>query len=303
MSSTSLSNPLRNFDRGPGGMVMRLSGGRSPRIRWGERVPLHSPAPGGLAIDLSEVKFAEPTLALRLAASAAVHHGAEVPFLIAPPQEKAVREYLTRAGLGAEMGIDYTGPDHDILLPATRILECAEVEPAGERLHEALEEKLPRSFNAAKEALKCAFSELCDNACTHGESEHGVFLLAQRYGPKDLVLAVGDLGIGIPDHLVEAQPELKGEHQGNRIVRAMEPGMSGASGTGRGDGLPDVLEAICIPHLAESQLRIWSGEGRVIHGQSARKPEGRVVSSYTPGTWAEVVIASSECLGGGEADA
>jgi hypothetical protein len=282
-------------------MVMRLSGGPSPRIRWGERVPLHSPAPGGLAIDLTEVRFAEPTLALRLAASATVHRRAGVPFLIAPPRQASVRKYLARTGLAQEMGIPDADPGRDILLPITKIAECAEVEPAGERLHEALEAIAPGTFGSGKEALKCAFSELCDNACTHGESEHGVFLLAQRYGPRHLVLAVGDLGIGIPSHLSGAQPELGQEHQGSRIAMAMEPGISGASGPKRGDGLPDILEAIREPQLADSQLRIWSGEGRVIHGPSTRKPEGRVVSSYTPGTWAEVVVASKGSVNGSRA--
>jgi anti-sigma regulatory factor (Ser/Thr protein kinase) len=293
MWSNSHSDPFSTFDRGPGGMVMRLSGGPSPRIRWGERVPLHSPALGGLAIDLAEVKFAEPTLALRLAASASVHRCAEVPFLIAAPRDESVRAYLARAGLAREMGLPEPSPSDDILLPATRIQECSEVEPVGERLQEALEALVPASFDAGKEALMCAYSELCDNACTHGESEHGTFVLAQRYGPQHLVLAIGDLGKGIPDHLASAQPQLEEEHSGSRIARALEPGISGAEGTERGDGLPDILTAIGEPQLADSQLRIWSGEGRVIHRPTRNRLEGRLVAAYTPGTWAEVVVASS----------
>jgi hypothetical protein len=268
--------------------LLRFEGGRSPRLRWGERVPL-DPLDEGLQIDLTEVEFIEPTFALRLAACAAVHAANKAPFEILAPRDKRVAAYLDRVGLSGTMGRPTAERSPDILVPVSRLLSPSDVEPLGEQLHEALC-GLPSRLQAGRGAMMRAFSELCDNASSHGDGPHGAFLLAQRYGARRLVLTVGDLGIGIPRHLVDAMPELGQLGEGKRIVRALEPGVSGA-GQNRGDGLANLIEAIREPEFPSCELRIWSGSGRVFAGRPDEiAPRAREVSAFTKGTWAEVVL-------------
>ncbi len=275
----------------PGSLEMRLRGGRYPQLRWGERVPLHEAAPGGVRIDLSELEFAEPTLALRLAASSAVHEEAEVPFEIVPPTDASVRNYLARTGLAEAMELEPCDCGPDVLIPVTRIAKSQEVDPLGERLQRLLKDD-PAHVASVSDAVMSAFSELCDNACTHGRSKHGMFLLVQRLGAR-LVLAVGDLGEGIPERLSEANAELAGLDQASLIDKALERGVTSIDRKGRGKGLPDLIDAIREAESARSELRIWSGEGRVILRYPTSRREARIVGARTPGTWAEVVLSSS----------
>jgi hypothetical protein len=282
-SREALAKPL------PRGLL-RLVGGRSPRLRWGERVPLE-PVSGGLLIDLRRLDFAEPMLALRLNACAAVQEAAGERFLVMAPRRPRVSSYLARTGLTL-LPAPRPRQAGDILLPATRIRHPAEVEPVGEVLQHALA-GLPGELASGEGPMMRAFSELCDNACTHGRSEHGMFLLVQRLGSRRLALVVGDLGIGIPQHLGSAHPELGVSDEGRLIVKALEPGVSGAGGRRpRGGGLPRIIEAIQDSQFARYELRIWSDTGRVHTGRPLESPRGRLVSSFTHGTWTEVVLTT-----------
>ncbi len=270
--------------------LLRLVGGRSPRLRWGERVPLE-PVSGGLLVDLRRLDFAEPMLALRLGACATVQEEAGERFLVVAPRRPQVSSYLARTGLTL-LPAPQPRQASDILLPTTRIRHPAEVEPVGEALQRALA-SLPGQLASGEGPMMRAFSELCDNACTHGRSEHGMFLLAQRLGSRRLVLVVGDLGIGIPQHLGSAHPELAVNNEGRLIVKALEPGVSGAAGRRpRGGGLPRIIEAIRESQFARCELRIWSGTGRVHTGRPLESPRGRLVSSFTRGAWTEVVLTT-----------
>jgi hypothetical protein len=268
---------------------MQLRGGRYPQLRWGERVPLRDAEPGGVRIDLSDLKFAEPTLALRLGASSKVHEEARVPFEIVAPSRAAVRSYLARTGLAEAMELEPCECGPDVLIPITRIEKPQEVDPLGEELQSLLKDE-PTEVASVSGAVMSAFSELCDNACTHGRSKHGMFLLVQRFGSR-LVLAVGDLGIGIPQHLSDAKPELAKLDHAKLIAEALQPGVTATHKPKRGKGLPDLIEAIRNAENAGSELRIWSGEGRVILRYPRNRREVRVVGASTPGTWAEVVLS------------
>jgi hypothetical protein len=279
---------------------LRLSPGPSPRIRWGERVPLE-PTPNGVVIDLDALKFAAPTLALRLAASDAVHDADGKPFAIDPPQDRRARNYLARIGLAEMMGLEPPAPRAaDVLVPVTRVPCSSDVEPTAVQLEKAAG-TLPAELKQPIKALVHALSELGGNACSHGDNEHGTFVLAQRFGPSNLVLAVGDLGVGIPVHLGKAQRNGNRAAEAELIAEALEPGVTGVRdkrpNEEHGNGLPEIVERIRALEMPATELTIWSGFGRVsVQTRSQPTPRRfiRKVSSYTPGTWIEVVLTSRE---------
>jgi hypothetical protein len=255
----------------------------------------------GVTIDLGAVRFASPTLALRLAASEAVHKAAGEPFKLLPPADRRVRAYLARAGLAEQMGVEPHSEAADVLVPITRIEPRSEgVEATVRGLQEAIK-FLPNGLVVSKEALVLALSELGGNACSHGENPHGTFILAQRLGPSRLVLAVGDIGVGIPTHLGAALGANGRAGEGKLIAKALEPGVTGVRDASpeekRGSGLPRLLETIRDLGMPAAELSIWSGVGRVsVRMRSQPAPRRSVVNvgSKTPGTWTEVVLASRQ---------
>jgi len=286
------------FERGKS--TLRLSSGPSPRIRWGERVPLEAVA-GGVTIDLGAVRFAAPTLALRLAASKAVHEAADEPFGLLPPSDRRVRDYLARAGLATQMGVEVPPDSADVLIPMTRIGPGSEgVETTVKGLQEATE-SLPKNLARSKDALVLALSELGGNACSHGDNPHGTFILAQRLGSSHLVLAVGDVGVGIPTHLGAALGSNGRADEGKLIAKALEPGVTGVRDAPpeekRGSGLPRLLETIRDLEMPAAEFCIWSGVGRVnvrMRSRPATRRSVLDVRSKTPGTWTEVVLTSRQ---------
>lgn len=277
------------------GAVTRLPPGPSSRLRWGESVSLQVSPDGGF-FDLGNVGFAEATLALRLAAKAAVQDAANLPFEILPPRSTRVRQFLARAGLAEAMGIEQPPSRRDILLPITRIACPGDVEEVAERLLTAVHKHTPSELEVGGDALMLAFSELCDNACTHGHSDHGAFVLAHRFGASRLVLAVGDIGVGIPEHLGAALGEALSEaDEGEVIAEALKPDVTGIAHAKRGNGLPKIIETISELDVPEAEFGIWSGVGRVtikLRNPPANRRNVRVVESLTQGTWTEVVLTS-----------
>jgi anti-sigma regulatory factor (Ser/Thr protein kinase) len=285
--------------------VVRLSPGPSSRLRWAEGLALDIARPEGVVIDLACVELAEPMLALRLAAVEEVQLSAGSTVSIIPPRAARVRDYLARAGLARLMGVQKPTESPDIFVPIACIKDQVEVERFAEGLQRALLGALPADLGTWADAMVLMFSELCDNACTHGLSEHGTFLLAQRNSDAQLVLVVGDLGVGIPGHLEKNLGEvLGGADEGRLIAEALKPGVTGVpSGafSSRGNGLPCVIDTMRELAPRDAKLRIWSGLGRanVTPGLGAGSElRAHVVRSYTPGTWIELALASQRAVEG-----
>lgn len=283
-----------------GRSTLRLSPGPSPRIRWGERIPLEAVS-GGVTVDLGAVKFVSPTLVLRLAASQTVHEAAGEPFSLVPPVDGRVRNYLARAGLAEQIGTESPSSSSDVLVPATRIEPRSDgVESTAKDLETAAA-SLPAALAQTREALVLAFSELGGNACSHGYNPHGTFVLAQQIGPSHLVLAVGDVGVGIPTHLGDALGVNGHTGEAKLIAKALEPGVTGVRDgppeQNHGSGLPSLLETIRGLGMPSAELSIWSGTGRVslkMRSQPASRRSVVNVRAKTPGTWVEVVLSSRQ---------
>jgi anti-sigma regulatory factor (Ser/Thr protein kinase) len=266
---------------------------------WAEAIPLAPPEAQNVTIDLSDVGLVTPLLAARLAAAIALQTAAGAEVHVTYPLAQEAKRSLLRLGVAAHL--PHSSPDRltpqesasdAVLAPLERICQAAEVEPFAERLLERMHTRLQGPLADSASAVMLALSELCDNAITHGESSHGVFVACQHKGDSCLTLVVGDLGVGIAEHLGAMLGDLS---EDSRIFRAaMQRGTTGVSDDPtRGFGLPSVLDKLQRACVASSTLRIWSGRNRLEAllepGQAPRiAPPGR--SQHTAGTWVEVVL-------------
>jgi hypothetical protein len=141
-----------------------------------------------------------------------------------------------------------------------------------------------------------AIGELCDNAVSHGRSEHGVYVAAQRYQSTRCVLAIGDLGMGIPEHLRRQHPQLIDD--GDAIAEATKQGVTGVAGAEaqhRGNGYYHLVDEMQTTQIPIGLLRIWSGSGRfslaMADGRQTMR-RGRSTDEPTRGTWVRLELAT-----------
>lgn len=103
---------------------------------------------------------------------------------------------------------------------------------------------------------------------------------------------IGDLGIGIPDHLRRAIPDLGDDE--SAIREATKEGVSGTGDAMRGLGYQEVINALKETQVAFGELRVWSGYGRFrVETSGGRQLRRRawMVDSQTQGTWVRVELA------------
>jgi hypothetical protein len=142
-------------------------------------------------------------------------------------------------------------------------------------------------FGRLAEAFTITVGEMCDNATTHGESNVGVaYVAAQRIHPDRCNLVIGDLGIGIPNHMRRRHAYLVGDDDAIR-----EATLEGATGTGdpdRGIGYQWVIDGMKDTEVPSGELSVWSGRGRfrvqVRQGIQVRR-RAWAVDQGTAGTW------------------
>ena len=161
-----------------------------------------------------------------------------------------------------------------VLIPLTRLHAQTE----SDRLDEEIGNLLGAQFTNGIAGLGAVFSntigELCDNATTHGKNEHGAYVAAQRYQKTRCVLAIGDIGIGIPEHLRRVHPHLRDD--GAAIAEATKErvsGVMGAEASHRGIGYHHVIDTMRETRLPSGLLRIWSGRGSVLARRCAGAPD------------------------------
>jgi hypothetical protein len=181
-----------------------------------------------------------------------------------------------------------------ILIPIRRLYASAD----SDTLDQELEDLYLAHFTKAIAPLAGAFSdtigEISENATTHGYSSDGAaYVAAQRYPGNRCVIAIGDLGIGIPAHVRKTQPTLRDD--GDAIRVATKEGISGTGDTTRGFGFQEVIDALKEPEVAVGDLRIWSGCGRFrFHAQHGAQVVRRAwnVDAKTEGTWVRVELVA-----------
>jgi hypothetical protein len=270
--------------------------------RWGEWAILRQPPQETVVLNLSRVKFADPLFLLRIRGFIDWHchngHGVRV----VAPRSAAVRNYLSRMQLDEEVPpncdcnlrkVASTSRD-DVLIPIRRLGSQRDSDALDDELAALLDAQFTGDLAGLGEAFTRTVSEMCDNATTHGWSEVGhAYITAQRYKRGRCVLAIGDLGIGIPAHLRRAFPDLTDD--GDAIREASKEGITATGSPHRGIGYQWVIDGLKETAVPCGELRVWSGRGRfrveVRDGIQVRR-DAWTVEGQTVGTWVRLELSA-----------
>jgi hypothetical protein len=218
--------------------------------------------------------------------------------VVVPPNDETARAYLVDVGFSTLVGEDWGdggGCDGERpLLPLTRIRQSEEWDDLLGELWPATAERLgdPRVTKHTMEMM----GELVDNAATHGHSDVGTFVCAQRYTgatselPPSIWVGIADGGVGIPNHL-RRNPKYKGiRDDGELIRRARQPWVTGTTDR-RGWGLVEAFDDAAkagpsrlVIRSARAQGQFMLGEGRSLYARY------RPIRPAVPGTWIHVRV-------------
>jgi anti-sigma regulatory factor (Ser/Thr protein kinase) len=247
-----------------------------------------------VVLDAGALRFAVPTFLLRLRAFVEWHIEKGHTVSVLAPTNEAVATYMARMGVatglpeGTFVGLPEIEPDpgdSDVLIPITQLREFQEVDELGEQVYQLF---LGHSEDVAvfASAMHMAVSELCANAVEHGANPCGCYVAAQRYErpQRRTVLALGDLGIGIPTHMRKRFPTLRGDRTALR--EALKEGVTATGKDERGIGFTSVIEEAMASRMRYATLDIHSGHGQL---QQVVRPSFEHVSTQDApnkiGTW------------------
>lgn len=250
--------------------IKRLSARAGGPGGWSDDFPLDDRLPSELTIDASDLRpVIGPLYAVRLR-TFADWHGARgrVVRLLAPTNADAA-EMLVGLGFGDILG---TGiPDAEvaelglgaIVLPVTGVRDAGDVERIAGAVRELLEYQMP-DVSPLGAAAFMAVSELAGNAVDHGRNALGAYVCATRVvEPRRRVsIAIGDLGIGIPEHLRQQYPEWADDTFA--VAQAMQPSVSGTGDPHRGNGFEEVFTEALASTLHAARIQIHSANGFVM---------------------------------------
>jgi hypothetical protein len=252
---------------------------------WRDDFPLSHDLPKSLVVDCTRLLLPiHPMFAVRLRIFIDWHrqNGREVR-VRAPAEEAASRLFNA-------MHIDAVQEPHpadkDAVLPVTKLDGPNDAEMVAARTQEILEYQLP-DVSSLGQATFMAVAELCDNAMDHGRNPFGSYVAVQRVTEprRQVSVAIGDLGIGIPEHIRHRNPEWSDD--GWAIAHATEEGVTGTGDLHRGIGFSAVIEAALTASLHAARMDIHSASGffRLQVVQEDRKPEVFPASHFRRGTW------------------
>lgn len=212
------------------------------------------------------------------------------------PSNANVAAYMARTGISTGLPDDTfiglpdlsTPGDSDVLIPITQLREFQEVDELGERVYQLFMGHSDDEVAVFASAMHMAVSELCANAVEHGENPLGCYVAAQRYERphRRTVLAMGDLGIGIPSHMRHRFSGLRGDRTALR--EALKEGVTATGKDERGIGFTSVIEEAIASRMRYATLDIHSGKAQL---QQLVVPDGTspaVTTSSAPnkiGTW------------------
>src|SRR5829696_2987257 len=251
-------------------------------VKWGEWLPLrpaHQDA-HPLHLDLSNLSFVDPLFLVRLRGFLDWHAARGHEVIVEPPSRMYVRNYLARMNICDELpdrctfnvGSVNSKPHPDVLIALRRLRTQRDADDLDEAVENLLQAQFSGRLARYGDAFTMTIGEMCDNAISHGRSAHGAYVAAQRYQGKRCVLAIGDLGIGIPEHLRRTHPHLTDD--GEAIAEATKPRVTGVKGPRaqhRGNGYFHVIDEMRETAVPSGVLRVWAGNGRF----SVAMTEGR----------------------------
>ena len=172
------------------------------------------------------------------------------------------------------------------MLPVTGLREFNAVETVAQHTREILEYQLT-DVSALGHASYMAVSELCGNAIEHGANPLGACVAAARFEQprRQVSIALGDLGVGIPEHLRQRYPEWFDDCFA--IAQALEPRISGTGDAHRGNGFAETFEAALASALHAARVDIHAANGFVraqFYG-GIKKLEPFPAARFRRGTW------------------
>jgi hypothetical protein len=247
-----------------------------------------------VVVDLSALTFVVPTFLLRLRAFIDFNIECGREMEVIAPRTQNVANYLSRMQIAADLpahtfaGLPsvVSSASSEVLVPITRLRNQIDVETMGDDLYRLFQGHAADDVAVFADALQEGFSELCSNGVEHGHSSSGCYFAAQRYGGRHrrVVLSVGDLGMGAPDHM----RQVYGDVGDRRLLRkTLEEGASGTGDEERGNGIPSVLEEARNAQMRYAQLEIRSGNAQLrhrLHRDGASKTSTEQ-GTFKRGTW------------------
>jgi len=185
------------------------------------------------------------------------------------PTDTNVRNYMARMrigdGLPSQSFVDLPSVRErdagDVLVPVTRLTTAQDVDRFNEDVAPVFAEQT-KDVAVLQDALSMAISELCGNAVEHGRNDLGCYVAVQRYpSKKKTVMAVGDLGRGIPAVIRGHFSDIQSDRDALR--HALQEGVTTTGERSRGRGFYWVMDTARESHVRTANLDIRAGRARV----------------------------------------
>jgi anti-sigma regulatory factor (Ser/Thr protein kinase) len=254
---------------------------------WRDDFPLSHDLPDSLKIDCSDLRLPiHPMFAVRLRVFVEWHRQEGRKIEVVPPIESKTDKVFRQLRIDSELNADESGEDADTILPVTFLANEDEVEEIARQTREILEYQLT-DISPLGQAAFMAVAELCDNAIDHGKNALGAYVAVRRIVEprRQVSIAIGDLGMGIPEHIRQRYPEWSDD--GYAIAHATKPHVTGTGNPHRGIGFSEVLEAALTRSLHAGRMDIHSANGffRLQVVQQTHKEEVFPAAHFKRGTW------------------
>jgi len=176
--------------------------------------------------------------------------------------------------------------DGDVIIRPTRLSQLTEVDELADKLLQPLIDQFD-DVAVVRDAVLMAISELCQNAVEHGASDAGCVVAASRGkvdGVSQIMLGIGDGGIGIPEHVRQNHPDFVIDD--HAIGQALQEGISGTRRPHRGNGFTWVLRETLSSAASSAEMFIRAGQGAFRREiVDARVKDHGWHTASTQGTW------------------
>jgi len=168
---------------------------------------------GATVVDASRMVGLHPLCAVRLQLFIDGHRENGRAVELKEPRDPETKRVFRTFGVGNALTSPpdvVVGERSDVILRLARLNELTQVDALADALLQPLVEHFD-DVAVVRDAVLMAFSELCQNAIEHGASPTGCVVAASRgelESTRRVMLAVGDLGVGIPNHIRQRHPDL-----------------------------------------------------------------------------------------------
>ena len=219
------------------------------------------------------------------------------PIEVLTPTDPAVAGHLGAMEVfqGLELSLDRAPePTHGTtVLPLRTVDDSSGIEDLADEGVRAVEAR-GKAVARLASPFHMAVGELGDNAVTHGRSDLGV-RVAASIGESGRVVefAIGDLGVGIPNHIRQTHPEWGDDTAA--IAKALETGVSGVRDPQRGNGFFHIQDAALTARLSAAQMEIYAANGflRLQIVQASFVPTPLNATAHKRGTWISYSLIST----------